>query len=64
MNVDKSIIRHGARIELARRHFFDFCKLRMPNFYKSDREYLVDLCNSLEDFLTDDNQVLIVNEPP
>ncbi|MQS75643.1 phage terminase large subunit [Companilactobacillus halodurans] len=57
-------IRRGAEIELARRHFFDFCKLRMPDFYKPNRTYLVDLCNDLEEFLTSDDQILVVNEPP
>ncbi|CAJ1179582.1 hypothetical protein CPR19088_GLDEOEPO_01350 [Companilactobacillus paralimentarius] len=63
MNKSK-LIERGAKIELARRHFFDFCRLRMPDFYKPNRKYLVDLCNDLEDFLTSNNQVLVVNEPP
>ncbi|MFC6324031.1 phage terminase large subunit [Companilactobacillus baiquanensis] len=58
------LIERGAKIELARRHFFDFCHLRMPDFYKADRKYLVDLCNDLEEFLSSDDQVLVVNEPP
>ncbi|GEO64001.1 phage terminase large subunit [Companilactobacillus nantensis] len=58
------LIKRGAKIELARRHFFDFCHLRMPEFYKSNRKYLVDLCNDLEEFLMSDDQVLVVNEPP
>ena len=63
MNKSK-LIERGAKIELARRHFFDFCRLRMSDFYKPNRKYLVDLCNDLEDFLTSNNQVLVVNEPP
>lgn len=51
-------------IELARREFFSFCNLLAPDFYKEDRTYLVELCNELQEFLTDDTEVMIVNEPP
>ena len=62
--MDSRLIKLGARIELARRDFFAYCNLKAPDFYKSDRKYLVDLCNSFQDFIQSDDEVMIVNEPP
>ena len=64
MVANKEMIRLGARIELARRNFFFYCNLKAPDFYKLDRQYLVDLCNELQDFYESDDEVLIINEPP
>ena len=33
-------IRRAARLELARRDFWSFCKLMAPDFYREDRPYL------------------------
>ena len=49
---------------LARKSFFDYCNLKAPDFYKPDRQYLVRLCNELQDFYESDDEVLIVNLPP
>lgn len=54
----------GAKIELARREFFFYCNLKAPDFYKEDRQYLVDLCSEFQDFIQSDDEVMIVNEPP
>ena len=54
----------GAKCELARRHFFDYCNLKAPDFYKPERAYLVEFCETLQDFLTSDDDVLIINAPP
>lgn len=62
--MDKELIKLGARIELARREFFFYCNLKAPDFYKTDRQYLVDLCNEFQDFMQSDDEVMIVNEPP
>lgn len=62
--MDKELIQLGAKIELARRKFFFYCNLKAPNFYKQDREYLVELCNEFQEFLSSDEEVMIVNEPP
>lgn len=53
-----------AKIELARRNFFDYCQLRSPDFYKSDRKYLQEMCSVLQDFMNAPQQVLIVDLPP
>ena len=41
--IDKALIKLHAKIELARREFFFYCNLKAPDFYKSDRKYLVEL---------------------
>ncbi|OCN03582.1 terminase [Erysipelotrichaceae bacterium MTC7] len=58
------MIRQGAKIELAKREFFSFCNLLAPDFYKEDREYLVTLCNTLQEFYEGDDDVIIINMPP
>ena len=63
MEINKEAIRR-AKIELARREFFFYCYLKAPNFYKYERKFLVDLCNDLQNFLTSDDEVLILNLPP
>lgn len=51
--------------ELARRDFFYFCVLMAPDFYKENRQYLIDFCNELQEFYFDvDNKVLVINAPP
>lgn len=58
-------IARGAKIELAKRFFFDYCNLMMPSFYKPNREYLVSVCREFQAFLNDDTyDVLILNMPP
>lgn len=55
----------GAKVELSRRFFFDYCNLIMPSFYKPDRQYLVDVCEAFQNFLDDDeHDVLVLNMPP
>lgn len=64
MECDRELVRFGARCELARRHFYDYCKLFSPDFYRDDRPYIKRLCDSLEGFLSGPERVLIVNAPP
>lgn len=55
----------GAKIELAKRFFFDYCNLIMPSFFKPDRAYLVNICNEFQSFINDDeHDVLVLNMPP
>lgn len=54
----------GAKLELARRGFFDYCNLTANDFYKWDRQFLVDLANDMQQFSESDDDVLIVNIPP
>ncbi|MGG6839163.1 UNVERIFIED_CONTAM: phage terminase large subunit [Streptococcus canis] len=63
--VVSELLKKRAQIALARRSFFDYCQLLASDFYKRDRSYLVELCNDLQDFMSDDeHDVLIINEPP
>ena len=57
-------LQRAAKIELARRNFFEFCSLLMPNFYKRYRKYLVDMCNELQEFVESDDKLLVINLPP
>ena len=63
MEINREAIRR-AKLELARREFFFYCYLKAPDFYKYERQFLVDLCNDLQNFLTSDDEVLILNLPP
>lgn len=62
--VDRADIIRGAQCELARREFFFYCHLKAPDFYKEERNYLVDLCKAFQDFIQSDDEVMVVNEPP
>ncbi len=53
-----------ARLELARRDFFDYCKLTAPDFYKEDRRFLKDVCNQLQDFYRSNEKICVINMPP
>ena len=64
MQIDKKLVAIGARCELARRHFFDYCCLKSPDFYKPDRKFLKLLCDTLQDFPKSDKKVLLVDLPP
>lgn len=57
-------IQLNAKIALARRDFFEYCHLTARDFYKYDRNYLIDLADELQNFLTSDDDVLVINEPP
>lgn len=61
---NKKLIKLGAQIELARREFFFYCRLKAPDFYKPDREFLVHLCGEFQQFMESDEMVMIVNIPP
>ena len=59
------VIKLGAKLELARRHLYDFCQVLFPNFYKDERTYLKEFCESVENFINDkDKRFLIINMPP
>lgn len=63
--MNKKQIVLGAKIELARREFFFYCNLVAPDFYKTNRKYLLEFCNDLQKFYeTNEHEVLIVNMPP
>lgn len=57
-------IREMLKCELARREFWEYCKLLHKDFYREDREFLKELCFKLQDFYYNDDEFMIVNEPP
>lgn len=62
--MDNATIIKGAKLELARREFFFYCNLKAPDFYKEERQYLVELCNEFQDFYESDEEVMVINIPP
>lgn len=61
---DRELARLGAKIELSRIFFWDYCKFFHPDFYNEEKEYLKDLCYRLQNFVESDKKVLVVNMPP
>ena len=58
-------VKQQAKIELARRHLYNYCKLTNPQFYKDDRTYLKEMCNDIENFIKqNDKKFLVINLPP
>lgn len=63
--MNKELIKHYARIELAKREFWEYCRLTSPDFYKNDRPFLHDLADKLQWFIEEaEEQILVVNMPP
>lgn len=62
--MDKKLIEQ-AKLELARRSFYDYCTLLNGDFYKEDRIYLKEMCNGIQDFIENAKErFLIVNVAP
>ena len=62
---DVDVIALGAQIELARRRLFYFCQLSHPKFYKEERTYLVEMCDSIQAFFEqNEKRILVINLPP
>lgn len=63
--MDKETIKHYAKMELARREFWQYCKFTSPDFYKEDREFLSDFSAKLQWFVEEaTQQIMVVNMPP
>jgi len=57
-------LRQLLRCELARRDFWEYCKLMAPDFYLEGRVYLRDKCRQYQAFYESTDEYLIDNEPP
>src|SRR4051812_36659007 len=58
-------IRLEARKELARREFYEYCRLKYPAHYTPDRSFLTDMCNRLQGFIEQNaKRFLVINVPP
>lgn len=64
MEINNDEIIKQAKLELARREFFFYCHLMAPDFYRTDRTYLVELCDRLQKFMELDKKVLVINMSP
>ena len=59
------MLKHYARMELARREFWEYCKFTSPDFYKEDRLFLKDLAETLQWFIEEaTEQIAVLNLPP
>jgi hypothetical protein len=54
------------RCVLAEQSFHDYCKIvDNEQFYdEEDAPYLQEICEALQEFEYDDNEAIIINEPP
>lgn len=53
------------KMELARREFWEYCKLTSPDFYSNDRPFLRDMADTLQWFIEEaTEQILVLNLPP
>lgn len=64
MMVIPEYVKEQARYELARRSFWEYCKIKASDFYIESRTYLKAFCNELQSFLDSPKKVLVVNMPP
>lgn len=63
--MDKKMIQYYAKMELARRDFWQYCKFTSPDFYKENRAFLKDLSERLQWFVeTAPEQIMVINLPP
>lgn len=63
--MDKDLLKYYARMELARREFWEYCKFTSPDFYSEDRAFLKDLAEKLQWFIEEaEEQMMVVNIPP
>ena len=63
--IDREILRYYAKIELARREFWQYCKFTSPDFYTEERQFLKDLAHRLQWFVEEaTEQIMVVNIPP
>ena len=62
--MNRKLLKQYAKIELAKREFFHYCNLKAPDFYKLNRQYLIDFCNELQAFYEGDDEVMVINMPP
>lgn len=63
--MNKSLLKHFAQMELARREFWEYCKFTSPEFYMESRQFLKDLSEKLQWFVEEaSEQIMVVNLPP
>ena len=53
-----------AGIELARRSLWYYCQLMAPDFYTDDRQYLRNVCDTIQSFYESQDRILVMCMPP
>ena len=57
--------RKKLQVKKAKYNLFAYANVTAPDFYKPNRQYLVDMCGELQDFYeSDDENVLVINVGP
>ena len=65
VDIHSKTVQQQIRIELARRELWEYCKLTSPDFYQEDRPFLHDMADTLQWFIEDaKEQILVINLPP
>lgn len=65
INTKSPAFQQLVKIELARRDFWQYCKLTSPDFYNEQRPFLRDLAQTLQWFIEEaPQQFLVINLPP
>lgn len=59
---NSDFIQKRAKIMLARKSFWGYCMAIAPDFY--DKNYLKQICDAIQEFIFDDNELLIINIGP
>lgn len=58
-------VRLEAKKELARRFFYDYCRLKYPKQYTDDKPFLKSVCTEMQDFIEQSRyKFLVINLPP
>lgn len=50
--------------KLAKRDLWHYCETMAPDFYNDDAPYLLEICEAIQAFENDDNELLVINMPP
>lgn len=65
IDIHDKAFQQQVKMELARREFWAYCKLKAPDFYNEKRPYLRDMTETLQWFIEEANeQILVMNVPP
>lgn len=63
--MNRELLKYYAKIELAKRDFWQYCKFTSPDFYMETRPFLKDLAERLQWFVEkSDSQIMVINMPP
>lgn len=63
--INQSDLDPAVHMELARRSLFWFGNYFYPSFYKPERQYLIDMCREIDEFMAQSKQrFLVINMPP